>query len=77
MGSLLKQKEALTKEINQINGYVCRKGKAAGVATPCNDFVVELVSEAEARRSLPAFDPNLARMRACLERLAPPARQAS
>ena len=55
-------------EINQINGYVCRKGRAAGVATPCNDFVVELVSEAEASKTLPSFADNLERMRACLER---------
>ena len=56
-------------EINQINGYVCQKGQAAGVDTPCNDLVVELVSEAEATKTLPKFDDNLKRMKACLERL--------
>jgi 2-dehydropantoate 2-reductase len=55
-------------EINQINGYVCQKGRAVGVATPCNDLVVELVSEAETTKTLPRFDANLERMRACLER---------
>jgi 2-dehydropantoate 2-reductase len=55
-------------EINQINGYVCQKGRAAGVATPCNDLVVELVSEAEATKTLPSFTDNLERMRTCLER---------
>lgn len=55
-------------EINQINGYVCQKGRATGVATPCNDLVVELVSEAETTKTLPNFDDNLERLRACLER---------
>ena len=53
-------------EINQINGYVCHKGRASGVGTPCNDLVVELVSEAEATRKLPSFDRGLQRMEDCL-----------
>ena len=49
-------------EINQINGYVCQKGRATGVETPCNDLVVELVSQAEATNKLPDFADNLQRM---------------
>lgn len=56
-------------EINQINGYVCQKGRAVGVGTPCNDFVVELVREAEATKTLPNFGDNLDRMRTCLGRV--------
>lgn len=61
------EKERKT-EINQINGYVCQKGRVAGVGTPCNDLVVELVSEAEATKKLPKFAANLERMNTCLER---------
>ena len=56
-------------EINQINGYVCHKGRAVGAKTPCNDLVVELVSEAEATKKLPSFDDNLQRMEARLKQL--------
>jgi len=46
-------------EINYINGYVCRKGRERGVATPYNDFVVNLVSAAEVQKKTPDFTENL------------------
>lgn len=42
-------------EINFINGVVCSTGREHGVITPFNDRVVELVSEAQANRSVPVF----------------------
>ena len=42
-------------EINFINGIICRKGREKNVATPFNDKVVELVSEAQARRGVNDF----------------------
>ena len=42
-------------EINFINGVICRKGREAGVTTPFNDKVVELVSEAQGRRGVNDF----------------------
>lgn len=54
-------------EINYINGLICQKGREHGVPTPFNDKVVELVSEAQARRGvndfgyLKRFDDLLAR----------------
>jgi 2-dehydropantoate 2-reductase len=42
-------------EINFINGIICRKGREKHVATPFNDKVVELVSEAQARRGVNDF----------------------
>ena len=42
-------------EIQQINGVVCRKGREYGIATPFNDKVVELVSEAQSRRGVNDF----------------------
>ena len=42
-------------EINFINGIVCRTAREHGLATPFNDRVVELVSEAQAARSVPDF----------------------
>lgn len=47
-------------EINFINGIVCQTGRKHGVATPFNDRVVELVSEAQAARTVPGFS-NIAR----------------
>ncbi len=40
-------------EIDAINGYVCRRGKALGVDTPVNDVLTRLIQVAE-RRSPPA-----------------------
>jgi 2-dehydropantoate 2-reductase len=42
-------------EIDFINGIVCRTGREHGLATPFNDRVVELVSGAQAARSVPGF----------------------
>jgi 2-dehydropantoate 2-reductase len=46
-------------EIGFINGHVCAKGRAAGVATPVNDHVVKLVKAAEADKTIPDFATNL------------------
>ena len=50
-------------EISYINGYVSRKGRERTVPTPCNDFVVELVSAAEAQKKAPDFKKNLTLVR--------------
>lgn len=42
-------------EIAHINGLVCDTGRGHGFATPFNDLVVQLVSAAQAQRSLPDF----------------------
>jgi 2-dehydropantoate 2-reductase len=42
-------------EINFINGIVCRIGREHGIATPFNDRVVQLVSEAQVARTVPDF----------------------
>lgn len=42
-------------EIDYINGLVCRKGRECGVATPFNDKIVELVTEAQHRRGVNDF----------------------
>ena len=42
-------------EINFINGVICQQGREAGVATPFNDKVVELVSEAQKRKGVNDF----------------------
>ena len=47
-------------EIDYINGVVCRSGRECGIATPFNDKVVEIVKQAEARRTVTDFG-NLAR----------------
>lgn len=47
-------------EIAFINGMVCETGRRKALATPFNDRVVELVSEAQARRVIPDFS-NIAR----------------
>ena len=47
-------------EIDHINGVVCRSGRECDIATPFNDKVVEIVKQAEARRTVTDFG-NLAR----------------
>ena len=47
-------------EIDHINGVVCRSGRECGIATPFNDKVVEIIKQAEARRTVTDFG-NLAR----------------
>jgi 2-dehydropantoate 2-reductase len=42
-------------EINYINGLICQKGREHGVATPFNDKIVELVTEAQQRRGVNNF----------------------
>lgn len=42
-------------EIDYINGIICQTGRKHDVATPFNDKVVELVSEAQARRGVNDF----------------------
>lgn len=39
-------------EINYINGLICEKGRERNVATPFNDKIVELVTEAQRRRGV-------------------------
>ena len=46
-------------EINYINGYVAKKGREKNIPTPCNDFVVEAVTAAEAQGKVPDFETNL------------------
>jgi 2-dehydropantoate 2-reductase len=46
-------------EINYINGYVVRKGREKNLPTPCNDFVVNSVTAAEAQGRAPDFKANL------------------
>ena len=47
-------------EIDHINGVVCRSGRECGIATPFNEKVVEIIKQAEARRTVTDFG-NLAR----------------
>ena len=42
-------------EINYINGLICDKGRERDVATPFNDKIVELVTEAQKRRGVNHF----------------------
>jgi 2-dehydropantoate 2-reductase len=42
-------------EIDYINGLICQKGREHGVATPFNDKIVELVTEAQKRRGVNDF----------------------
>lgn len=42
-------------EIDYINGVICRYGRECGVATPFNDRIVELVTEAQNRRAVNDF----------------------
>ena len=39
-------------EIDYINGYVCKKGREAGIPTPYNDMVVAIVKNSEANQSV-------------------------
>lgn len=48
-------------EIDFINGYVCRKARELGIATPYNDLVVHLVKESEQKGTLPDLQANLKR----------------
>ena len=56
-------------EIAYINGVICDHGRECAVATPFNDKVVELVSEAQARRGVNDFS-YLSRFDALLEKYA-------
>ncbi|MDQ0243687.1 2-dehydropantoate 2-reductase [Bacillus fengqiuensis] len=68
--SMLQDLEKKRKtEIDFINGFICKKGREAGIKTPYNDLVVQLVKEAEKNGSAPKFtdnikhfDPNLVSM---------------
>jgi 2-dehydropantoate 2-reductase len=42
-------------EINYINGLIGQKGRELGVATPFNDKIVELITEAQKRRGVNNF----------------------
>jgi 2-dehydropantoate 2-reductase len=46
-------------EINHINGHVASKGRQKNIPTPCNDFVVKVVTAAENQRKFPDFQTNL------------------
>lgn len=55
-GSMLQDLEKGRKtEIDCINGVVCRKGREAGIPTPYNDKVVELIKEEEKSGKLNDF----------------------
>jgi len=56
-------------EIDFINGIICRKGREAGIPTPFNDKVVELVLAAQNRRGVNDFS-YLSRFDDLLERYA-------
>ena len=56
-------------EINYINGVVCGYGRECGVATPFNDRIVTLVTEAQNRRGVNDFS-SLDRFDDLLERYA-------
>ena len=56
-------------EINYINGVICGYGRECGVATPFNDKIVELVTEAQNRRAVNDFSV-LDRFDGLLERYA-------
>lgn len=51
-------------EIDFINGYVCKKARELGVATPYNDLVVALVKESEQKGIVPNLQENLKRFSA-------------
>lgn len=53
--------KGIKTEIDFINGFISRKGKELGIATPFNDLVCELIREAEATKVLPHFDINISR----------------
>jgi len=56
-------------EINYINGVICGYGRECGVATPFNDKIVELVTEAQNRRAVNDFS-DLDRFDSLLEQYA-------
>jgi 2-dehydropantoate 2-reductase len=56
-------------EINYINGVICGYGRECGVATPFNDKIVELVTEAQNRRAVNDFS-DLGRFDSLLEQYA-------
>ena len=43
-------------EIQHMNGYISRRGREAGVPTPVNDAVVQVVADIDARRLKPGID---------------------
>ncbi len=43
-------------EIPYLNGHLSRKGREVGVATPLNDFIVELVEEIEMGKTQPSIE---------------------
>lgn len=51
--------KGLKSEIDAINGVVCETGRSAGVATPIDDKIVEIIKGIEAGTYKPVFD-NLA-----------------
>lgn len=51
-------------EVRHLNGYVSGKGRELGLPTPCNDLVVRLVAEAEAKGRAPLMAESLAAVRA-------------
>ncbi len=46
-------------EVDYINGFVSRKGKDGGVATPYNDLIVSLIKAAENNKTIPDFKSNI------------------
>jgi len=43
-------------EVEAINGIVCRQGRKAGVKTPVNDWIVQMIHEMEAGKRKPGED---------------------
>ncbi len=55
-GSMIQDLEKGRKtEVDCINGVVCKKGREAGIATPYNDKVLELIKEEEKKREITRF----------------------
>ncbi|MFZ4453633.1 ketopantoate reductase family protein [Salibacterium aidingense] len=50
-------------EIHFINGHVVKKGKQADIRTPFNEFVCQLVQEAEREKKVPDFRENMMKFR--------------
>ncbi|WP_412518846.1 ketopantoate reductase family protein [Staphylococcus simulans] len=48
-------------EINYINGAVTKIGREKGVATPVNDLIVDIVSEAQNNKAVPDFHESMKR----------------
>jgi len=51
-------------EVRHLNGYVAAKGRELGVPTPVNDFIVRVVTGAEAAGRVPTMAESLARAKA-------------